>query len=61
MKRAAFKKSSCGRIAVFEKSSCVKRAVFNIDTKLEQQDDSQQGLSMTLLPTGGAIYYNDPL
>ena len=61
MKRAAFKKSSCGRIAVFEKSSCVKRAVFNIEAKLEQQDDCQQGFSMTLLPTGGAIYLQPPI
>ena len=54
-------KSSCGRRAVFKKSSCVKRAVFNFEAKLEQQADCQQGFSMTLLPTGGAIYLQPPI
>ena len=54
-------KSSYGRRAVFKKSSCGEIAVFNIEAKLEQQGDCQQGFSMTLLPTGGAIYLRTPI
>ena len=54
-------KSSSGEGAVFKKSSCGERAVFNFEAKLEQQGNCQQGFSMTLLPTGGAIYLQPPI